>query len=105
MITFPYTVRPSFLKYSSHPITIPKAYYGQLESEKLAVPEASILTQSGSMRGTIYAGNAGWGHYYQIRSRGGNANDAAEVFATGQHVAVAIERVTDGVLVTLSAAR
>ena len=105
MITFPYTVRPSFLKYSSHPITIPKAYYGQLESENLAVTDAFIITQNGRMRGTIYAGNAGWGHYYQVRARGENPDDTADVFATGQHIAVVIERAMDGVLVTLSAAQ
>jgi hypothetical protein len=105
MITFPYTVRPSFLKYSSHPITVPKAYYRQLESEDLAVADASILIQNGSMRGTIYAGNAGWGHYYQIRARGETSNDAVDEFATGQRITVVIEKAMDGILVTLGAAQ
>lgn len=104
MIAFPFVVGKAFLS-PSHPITIRKAYYAELEAEGLALGGVFITTPRGHMRGTIYFGSAGWGPYYQIRARGGSRSVTDGGFTVGQRIIVAIERTGIGVLVTLNESR
>jgi hypothetical protein len=100
MITFSFIIGKAFLT-SSHPITIPRAYYRELEAEELGTAGVSIATQCGRARGIIYSGNAGWGPYFQICARGRNPVDTVGEFTLGQRIIVAIERAAAGTLVTL----
>ncbi|MHA1702549.1 MAG: hypothetical protein ACTSWK_09800 [Promethearchaeota archaeon] len=74
MIIFSFSINKSFIKYSSHPLTIPKSQvnYTNLTNFKLddgdyiiIFPKCEILS------GYIYSGNAGYGGYYQIKTYSG----------------------------------
>lgn len=70
-ITFTFTINKSFLKYSSHPITVPREFYPFLaihgitkkQEAKMILPNGSIATAY------IHYSTAGYGEYYQIRIR------------------------------------
>jgi hypothetical protein len=104
MITFPFTVRKSFLG-SSHPITVPSRLYKGLENLKAGVDGVSISTDYVPLRGIIYHGNAGWGPYFQIRKRGRNYILPDDAFTVGQRILVTIERKINEVFVTLRRAQ
>lgn len=104
MITFPFIAGRSFLNYPTHPITIRKACYPELQTEGLTSGDVVVATADGHIRGIIYSGNAGWGPYYQIRARGKNPGDPSFTFAIGQHILVEIQKSQTGILVTLNVA-
>lgn len=101
MITFPFAVGRAFLG-SSHPITVPRKLYKEVEDLKLGVDGVSIATHYVPLRGIIYHGNAGWGPYFQIRTRGRNYILPDDAFTVGQRILVTIERKINKVFVTLS---
>jgi len=71
MITFQFTVNDSFNTYSTHPITVPKSQvdYSELKKQTLDSGDFIITFPRGErVRGHMYSGDAGYGHYYQIRT-------------------------------------
>ncbi len=71
MVYFRFTINASFLKYSTHPITVPKnqVKYSQLVKEKLDKGDLTMIFPKGQrVRGHMYYGRAGYGPYYQIRT-------------------------------------
>ncbi len=71
MIYFEFIISDSFLKYSTHPITIPKTQvdYKEVEKGGFAQGDLTIIFPKGEkIRGHVYFGIAGYGPYYQIRS-------------------------------------
>ena len=101
MVKFPFRIGKSFLDYRWHPITIPKAYYKQLEQERLAVDSVLIDSPFGTTHGKIYYGRAGFGPFYQIQMDGGHTHDPMMEFKLGQIIAVELERVEKLIRVTL----
>ncbi len=70
MIVFRFFINNSFLKYSSHPITIPKSQvnYKNLIADNLDIGDFILLLPKGEiLKGHIYRGISGYGEYYQIR--------------------------------------
>ncbi len=70
MISFHFTISHSFLKYTTHPITIPKTQvqYREMEQEGLERGDLTIIFPKGErLRGHMYYGVSGYGPYYQIR--------------------------------------
>jgi hypothetical protein len=92
-VTFNFTVNKSFLNYSHHPITIPKAYYDLVGELGLESDNVIITSPFGVVRGAIYYAEAGWGHYYQIVARGGNyPEDPLNHFEIGQQILVELSK-------------
>lgn len=55
MVEFIFTVNASLLTYPTRPITIPKQRYAQLETERLAGFDVTIVRPNGaSLEGFIY---------------------------------------------------
>lgn len=102
-LQFPFRLNKSFVNYNHHPITIPKAYYEQLESLGFESDNVLIICPYGSARGFLYSSEAGYGHYYQIVARGGSyPEDPLSNFKVDQTVLVEIERINNVVQVKLS---
>jgi len=70
-ISFNFKINKSFLKYSSHPITIPREFYPFLDMHGITKKqEAQIIFPNGSTAAAyIHYSKAGWGEYHQIRIR------------------------------------
>jgi len=72
MIFFSFTVRKSFLNYSTHPITVPQRQvdHKKIKQEELDKGDLTIIFPKGErIRGHMYSGRAnGTYPYYQIRS-------------------------------------
>jgi len=71
MLSFRFTINNSFLKYSTHPITVPKTQvqYKLIENEGFSRGDLTIIFPKGErIKGHMYYGMAGYGPYYQIRS-------------------------------------
>jgi hypothetical protein len=70
-VTFNFKINKSFLKYSSHPITVPREFYPFLEIQGITKKqEAKIILPNGSIAAAyIHYSIAGYGEYYQIRIR------------------------------------
>ncbi len=93
MITFHFEVNASFLKYPSHPITVPKTQvdYARIDAESLG-PELRIVCPDGTrVEGELYHGTAGYGPYYQLRVRP-DARDALAALPHGTKLRVDIRR-------------
>lgn len=76
MIHFRFTINTSFLKYSTHPITVPKQQvkYSQLVKERLDKGDLTIIFPKGQrVCGHMYYGKSGYGPYYQIRTYSGES--------------------------------
>jgi len=100
-VLFPFTINKSFKSYGHHPITIPRAYYEQVQALGFESDNVLIISPFGSVRGTIYYAEAGWGRYYQIVARGGNyPEDPLNRFDLGQEILVEIVRMNDAVQVS-----
>jgi hypothetical protein len=97
MIKFVFTVGKAFLDYSHHPITIPKAHYGQLEREALAVDAISLVSPFGGSSGSIKYSVAGFGPYYQLTMNRELSNDPMLSFRLGQRLVIELERVGEKV--------
>ena len=72
MILFPFTINRSFLRYPSHPITIPRRYvdYGELEHMLRSSREVYVSPPLGSpVQAVVRHGQSGWGEYYQLQLR------------------------------------
>ncbi len=102
-IQFTFKVNKSFVNYGHHPITIPKAYYEQLEVSGFESDNILITSPYGSAKGSIYSSEAGYGRYFQIVMRGGSyQDDPLSNFKIGQTVLVEIEMVNNIVQVKFS---
>lgn len=72
MTTFPFHVNPSFRGYPSHPITIPKSHvsYRALEEELGSVREGRLEFPDQTVVPVVLNhSTAGFGEYYQLRTR------------------------------------
>ena len=94
LVTFSFTINMAFLKYGTHPITIPKEVYGFLKIHDIvANQDLRILFPDGSTAiGYIYHGKAGWGEYYQIKVRQSSSGTGIGVsqFKQGDRIKVEI---------------
>ncbi len=71
MISFHFMINHSFLKYTAHPITVPKTQvqYKKMEEEGFERGDLTIIFPKGErFLGHMYYGVSGYGPYYQIRS-------------------------------------
>jgi hypothetical protein len=70
-VTFNFKINKSFLKYRSHPITVPREFYPFLAIHGITKKqEARIILPNGSIATAyIHYSTAGYGEYYQIRIR------------------------------------
>ena len=102
-IQFLFRINKSFSHYKHHPITIPRAYKNIAELNKFENEDVLILTPHGSINGSIYSSESGWGDYYQIITRSLPADEDPLInFEIGQTVLVEVERVDGIVQVSLS---
>jgi hypothetical protein len=107
MILFSFKVGKSFLKYTNHPITIPREHNSRLikdiygDSGKRTIPV--IITPPGGriLNGQIYYGIAGYGPFYQIKVLGAYPSDYFGNFKIGEFMAVSIERSGKKINVTI----
>ncbi|MGH7630205.1 MAG: hypothetical protein ACREOF_12675 [Gemmatimonadales bacterium] len=94
MVGFGFRVNHSFLFYPAHPITVPRSQvdYGMVREMLLHDCDVWIIVPNATpVRGIIYQGYAGYGPYYQIRSKEAIPLKAAG-FARGDVVEVLILR-------------
>jgi hypothetical protein len=93
-VTFSFKINMSFLKYGTHPITIPKEFYDFIALHSIETNrDLRILFPDGSTSGGyIYKGKAGWGHYFQIKVKQASLQTGMGVsqFKVGDHVKVEI---------------
>jgi hypothetical protein len=93
-VTFSFKINMSFLKYGTHPITIPKEVYVFLTTHGITTNlDLRILFPDGSTAGGyIYKGKAGWGEYFQIKVRQSASQTGIGVsqFKEGDHIKVEI---------------
>ena len=71
MIAFRFNINRSFLKYSTHPITVPRGRvdYDDLVHEQLDKGDFVFVLPNGERLGAhMYLGQAGFGQYYQLRT-------------------------------------
>ena len=105
-VTFPFTINMSFLKYGTHPITIPKEVYDFLTIHDIVTnQDLRILFPDGSTAvGYIYQGKAGWGEYYQIKVKQSSSGTGAGVsqFKQGDRIRVEILKSEDREQIKLS---
>jgi hypothetical protein len=100
-VLFPFTINKSFKSYGHHPITIPRAYYEQVQALGFESDNVLIISPFGSARGAIYYAEAGWGRYYQIVARGGiYPEDPLNRFELSQEILVEIVKMDDTVQVS-----
>jgi len=74
MIIFRFFINNSFLKYSSHPITVPKSQviYKNLVEDNLDKGDFILILPKGEiLKSHIYYGISSYGEYYQIRTYSG----------------------------------
>lgn len=93
-VTFNFRINKSFLKYSSHPITVPREFYPFLEIHGITKKqEAKIVLPNGSIAAAyIHYSTAGYGEYYQIRIRNFYSGIGIADLAVGDTVKVEIFR-------------
>ncbi|MBC8427249.1 MAG: hypothetical protein H8E00_01175 [Deltaproteobacteria bacterium] len=105
-VTFPFTINMSFLKYGTHPITIPKEVYDFLMIHDIVVNRnLQILFPDGSTAvGYIYHGKAGYGEYYQIKVKQSSTETGIGVsqFKQGDRIKVEILKSKDREQIKLS---
>lgn len=94
-INFTFVINNSFLKYSSHPITVPKEFNPFLNIKEKSSNnfEAIIVFPDGSSAASyIHNSRSGWGEYFQIRIRSPYTGNGISVFRTGDVINVAVTR-------------
>ena len=101
-IQFTFKINKSFVNYNHHPITIPRAFYDQVEASGFESDNALIVSPYGSVRGAIYSSEAGYGRYFQIVMRGGSPDDPLSNYRIGQTILVEIGAVNNFVQVKFS---
>ena len=98
MILFLFEVKKAFLKYTSHPITIPRENYIQLiediyeGSGERTIPVSIIPPNGRILDGSIYYGISGYGPYYQIKVKGEYPSDYFGNLRIGETIGVNIQR-------------
>lgn len=98
MIEFFFKTNKSFIKYSNHPITIPRQYNSALvetvygDSGKKTIPIKIIPPKGRDLDGEIYYGESGWGPYYQIKTIGNYPGYYLGNLKVGDDVLVTIKR-------------
>ena len=106
LILVEYKGNMSFLKYGTHPITIPKEVYDFLTIHDIVTnQDLRILFPDGSTAvGYIYQGKAGWGEYYQIKVKQSSSGTGAGVsqFKQGDRIRVEILKSEDREQIKLS---
>ena len=96
MIKFFFQVGKSFLKYTNHPITIPRAYNSKLVSAiyggtgARTIPVTVTPPKGRILNGEIYYGKASYGPYYQIKVLGQYPSDYFGDLKIGESVMVSI---------------
>lgn len=102
MISFLFTVNRSFLKYPTHPVTVPRSRvdYTQLRREGMG-PSLTIVAPTGrTVAGRLYSGNAGYGPYYQIQAEG-HLGDPLYELQLGARLRVDVARTPTGTVVSM----
>jgi len=98
MVTFFFKVGKAFLKYTNHPITIPRTNNARLveqiyEGSGKKTIRANIIPPEGRiLSGEIYYGVSGYGPYYQIKVLGDYPSDYFGDLNIGDMVGITIER-------------
>ena len=71
MVQFWFRVNSSFVSYSAHPITVPKTQvpYSMVQAGNFCRDALIVAPDGLHIPGHIYHGNAGYGEYYEIRTR------------------------------------
>ena len=92
MIEFDFTVNPSFLTYSTRPITVPQLLRPYIEGSTIERLESiRIICPNGTtLRGHIYSGYNNLTYYSQIRVNKGAEIDPLGNYAIGQRLIVKI---------------
>ena len=105
-VTFPFKINMSFLKYGTHPITIPKEFYDFIAMHGIETNrDLRILFPDGSTAGGyIYKGKAGYGEYFQIKIKQTSLQTGMGVsqFRVGDDIKVEIFKSGDGERIKLS---
>jgi hypothetical protein len=92
-VTFNFRVQPSFLNYSSHPLTIPREYYSYLDIHKIsAKKDTTVELPDGSTAvGYIYHGSTTQrGNYRQIKIRNPHTGGGLAMINVGDVLKVEI---------------
>jgi hypothetical protein len=80
--SFSFVVNKSFLGSNSHPITVPRTQvrYSELAQSGAGGKPLRVICPNGRrLHGQLYEGEAGFGHYYQIRMEGGPGDPLFEL--------------------------
>jgi hypothetical protein len=105
-IAFNFTINMSYLKYGTHPITIPKEVYHFIRVHKIVPNQEMRITfpDGSTATGYIYYGSAGWGKFYQIKVKQTHSirGKGASQFAIGDRIKVEILRPSEGKGIRLS---
>jgi len=107
MIIFFFKIGKAFLKYSNHPITIPRVHYTRLideiyEGTGKKATQVRITPPSGRiLNGEIYYGIAGYGPFYQIKVLGSYPSDHFGNAKIGNILQVKIKKVGDKIHVII----
>jgi hypothetical protein len=101
---FLFPVNKSYRDHSSHPITIPKKYYGNEVIQVLRTDtstDVSINADGHNISGYIYSGVAGYGRYYQLRIDNDNFSRVPISCVNASKLVVGIGVERDNVIVSL----
>lgn len=99
-VSFNFTINMSYLKYGTHPITIPKEVYHFLRIHKILPNQEMRITfpDGSTATGYIYHGRAGWGEFYQIKIKQTHSirGKGASQFSKGERIKVEIFKPGEG---------
>lgn len=107
MITFFFRVGKSFLKYSNHPITIPRENNSSLVKDiyggsgKKTIKANVIPPKGRILDGEIYYGIANWGEYYQIKVLGQYPSDYFGHLKIGELLGITIKKADNNITVRI----
>jgi hypothetical protein len=99
MLSFGFCVNHSFLFYAAHPITVPRSQVDYGAVREILSHDCDVwitVPNATPVRGMVYQGYAGYGPYYQIRSKEAIPIKAAGI-VRGDVVEVLILRARDRV--------
>jgi len=68
---FSFVVNPSFVGYSTHPITIPRSQVDYSGMGRLLVGTVQVIVRAPNgafCPGRLYSGESSWGRYHQVRA-------------------------------------
>jgi hypothetical protein len=88
-MSFYFTINNSFLKSTTHPITVPRSQVGhkKIEEEGFNQGDLTIIFPKGErVRGHMYHGVSGRGPYYQIRAH--SRQDFPKYLSKGDEVII-----------------